>query len=299
MRASVVIAAWNADGVLDACLDSLVETGAAGDVEVIVVDDGSTDSTAALLADRSDSVRSIRNERSVGYCAAINQGAELASGQALLLCNADIEFGPDALDGLLRALDRPGIGLAIPRYHRPDGSLQPGCSRFPTIAGASLLAAGLHRLLPDRLRAHLAPTHWSHRWSRNVDVAMGAVVAIEAELFRALGGYWPLMYGSESDLAFRAAGRGQRVRFVAEAEVMHVGNHSNRRRWSDPERARRIASSELVFLETHYGRSRRMAIRAITGAGFGLRWITLSLLRRPKRAAEYAAMVRVYVRGVD
>lgn len=298
MRASVVIAAWNADAVLASCLDSLAESAADGNLEVIVVDDGSTDSTAALLAERAGSVRAVRNERSVGYCAAINQGAGLATGRALLLCNSDVEFGPEALDRLLSALDIPGIGLAIPRYHRPDGSLQPSCSRFPTIGGASLLAAGLHRLLPDRLRARLAPTHWSHGWSRDVDVAMGAVVAIDADLFRALDGYWPLMYGSESDLAFRAAKRGRRVRFVADAEVMHVGNHSNRQRWSDPERARRVASSELIFLETHYAEPRRTAIRVITGAGFALRWVALSLLRRSGRAAEYAAMVRAYVRGV-
>ncbi len=294
-----MIAAWNADAVLASCLDSLAESAADGDVEVIVVDDGSTDSTPALLAERAGSVRAVRNERSVGYCAAINQGAALATGRALLLCNSDIEFGPDALERLVGALDISGIGLAIPRYHRPDGSLQPSCSRFPTIGGAGLLATGLHRLLPDRLRARLAPTHWSHGWSREVDVAMGAVVAIDADLFRALDGYWPLMYGSESDLAFRAAQRGRRVRFVADAEVMHVGNHSNRQRWSDPERARRVASSELVFLETHYSEPRRTVIRVITGAGFALRWVALSLLRRSRPAAEYAAMVRAYVRGVD
>ncbi len=296
---SVVIAAWNAADVLEPCLDSLARQMLEGGIEVIVVDDGSTDRTPALLQARGESVTWIRNEEPTGYCAAINRGAELARSEVVLVCNSDVEFSrPDSVRTLVEALRRPRVGLVAPRYSRPDGSLQPGCARFPRVSGALILGLGLHHLMPDRLRARLAPHHWSHSESRDVEWAMGAVIGIRTELWRELGGYWPLMYGSETDLAWRARLRGHRTRFVRESAVMHVGNFSNRQRWSGPEREARVARSELAFLQAHYPPLQRGLIRAIVVCTYAARVPILRLLGRTERARVYSAMARVYAKGV-
>ena len=295
---SVVIAAWNAADVLEPCLDSLGRQALEGGIEVIVVDDGSTDRTPALLESRRESVTAVRNEEPTGYCAAINRGAELARSEVVLVCNSDVEFSqPDSVQALAEALRDSGVGLVTPRYSRPDGSLQPSCARFPGALGALVLGLGLHHLMPDRLRATLAPHHWSHSESRDVDWAMGAVIGIRTDLWRELGGYWPLMYGSETDLAWRARLRGHRTRFVRESAVMHVGNFSNRQRWSGPEREARVALSELAFLQTHYPALRRGLIRAIVACTYAARVPILRLLGRTERAREYSAMARVYASG--
>jgi GT2 family glycosyltransferase len=153
--------------------------------------------------------------------------------------------------------------------------------------------------MPDRLKARLAPQQWSHSESRDVDWAMGAVIGIRTGLWRDLGGYWPLMYASETDLAWRARLRGHRTRFVRESAVMHVGNFSNRQRWSGPEREARVAGSELRFLQAHYSPLRRGLIRAIVACTYAGRAPVLRLLGRSARAREYSAMARVYARGAE
>jgi GT2 family glycosyltransferase len=284
--------------VLARCLDSVERQRLDGDLETIVVDDASTDGTGELLRGRAPAIRVLTLERNSGFSEAINRGARAATGEVLFLLNSDVEFlHPDAMQLLATALRCPRVGLVAPRYERPDGSLQPGCAGHPTIPRALLLSFGAHHLLPDRLLARLAPSQWSHDRSRNVDWIMGAVVGVEAEIFQRVGGYWPLMYGSEQDLAWKVGALGYSVRYVSESRVRHVGNYSNRQRFTEPGRAARVARSELIFLRQHYGRFRRTAIRLITGAGYGARAVILPALGRSGRAAEYRAMAGIYLRG--
>lgn len=295
MRYSVVIASWNARDVLADCIDSVLAQDLDGPLETIVVDNASTDGTDELLLRYGGDVCVIRNQENMGYSAGINQGARAASGDVLFLVNSDTQLrGPTVLQRLADALSMAGVGLVGPRYVTSDGTLQPGCSNHPSVRGAVVLASGLHHVLPDRLRARLAPSEWSHDYSRTVDCVMGAVLGVRAEVFRTVGGFWPLMYASEEDLAWKVQRRGLSVRFVREAEVLHVGNHSNRRRWSDAERAARVGRSELAFLSQHYSRARALAIRAVAGIGFAVRALALWVAGRRRRAEIYAALAAVY-----
>lgn len=297
MHYSVIIPTWNARDALHACLDSLASQRVDGPLETIVVDDASTDGTAELLRERGDAVRVIRNERNVGYSRGVNQGARAALGRVLFIVNSDTVIRAGALQRLAEALRDPRVGLAGPRYEWPDGTLQRGCASHPSVPGALLIGAGAHHLLPDRLRARLCPRHWSHDRSRDVDVVMGAVLSIPARLFADVGGLWPLMYGSEHDLAWKVQRRGYAVRYVADARVMHVGDYSNRQRYPHTGRAARVGRAELAFLAEHYPRRRAQAIRALTGCAFAARALALRAAGRP-RGQYYGALTRAYARGL-
>jgi GT2 family glycosyltransferase len=297
-RGTAIVVTWNAADVLPACLDSLLSQELAGGLEVIVVDNASTDGTAEVLGGYTDRVRVIANDRNAGFPAANNQAAAEADGDVLFFLNPDTELpGRDTLARLTGALDATGAALAGPKLLNPDGSLQASCAPHPTVARALLVATGAAHLLPDALRARLAPDMWSHDAARDVDWVMGAALAVRADAFRELGGFWPRMYGEDQDLAFRAQERGLRVRFEPAASVVHLANHSGRRRWSDAQRAQRVAAAELMFLRTHYRRPRAAAIRAIVGSGYALRSLGHRLRGRAERARVYRAMAVVYVRG--
>jgi N-acetylglucosaminyl-diphospho-decaprenol L-rhamnosyltransferase len=297
MRYSVIIATWNAGDALRDCLESVTDQRLDGPLETIVVDNASTDGTPELLARLGDRVRTIRSEENLGYSGGINHGAQAATGDVIFIVNSDTVLRPKALQRLADALRDSAVGLAGPRYEWPDGTLQHGCASHPTVAGALLMGAGIHRLLPDAARARVAPLHWSHDRSRDVDVVMGAVLAIRASLFHELGGLWPLMYGSENDLAWRIQRRGLAVRFVADAHVMHVGNWSNRKRYPRPGRAARVGRAELAFLAEHYSPWRAEAIRVALTVAFGARAMILRATGHP-RGSYYGALARVYARGL-
>ncbi len=298
VRVSVIVPSWNAASVLGPCLESLARQEVAGGFETIVVDNGSTDETAAVLGRHADDVRVIANERNEGFSAANNQAARVARGAILFFLNSDTELlSEEVLERLARAVERPGIGIAGPLLLNPDGSLQPSCAAHPTVARALLVAAGIHRLLPDRLVARAAPEHWSHDRPIETDWVKGAAMAVRAELFRQLGGFWPTLYAEEQELAFRARQRGLRVRFESSARVMHVGNHSLGQRLTDEQRAAHVGHAELLFLRTHYRAPRALAIRAVVGTGYAGRAVAHAALGRRERAGVYRALARAYAAG--
>jgi GT2 family glycosyltransferase len=292
---SVIIATWNAADVLDACLDSVAAQRVEGGFETIVVDNASTDNTRDVLGARDDGIRVIANDRNARFAGANNQASAEARGNVLFFLNSDTELlGPDVVERVAQVVESEGVGLAGPLLVNPDGSVQPSCAVHPTVGRSLLLAGGLHRLLPDRLLARVAPEFWSHDRPIDTGWLMGAAIATRAALFRELGGFWSTMYAEDQDFAYRLRERGLRIRFEPSVKVMHVGNHSLSKRWSDSERAEQVARAELVFLRTHRGRPARAAIRAIVGSGYALRALAHRLLGRDRTAAVYRAMTRVY-----
>jgi GT2 family glycosyltransferase len=296
MRHSVIVVTWNAAEVLDRCLATVARQEVDGGLETIVVDNASTDATAQVLARHSGRIRVIRNERNLGFSLGNNLGAEAARGEVLHFLNSDTELlAPDVLERLARGLEEPGVGLAGPRLENPDGTLQPSCTAQPTVANALVVESGLHRVLPNGILARVYPRLWAHDETRDVGWLVGAALSIRADLFREVGGFWPIQYAEEQDLARKVAERGMSVRFVHDARVMHVENFSNRQQWSSPERAARTAEAERAFLAEHYPPARALAIRSINATGHAGRALVLRLLGERERAAVYAAMARALI----
>lgn len=115
MPVSVVVVNWNRRGLLEACLASLARPQGIP-FEVIVVDNGSTDGSAELVAGLAESppypIRLVRNRENRGFCAANNQGIALARGALVALLNNDAEAEPQWLAGLLAAFDDESVGMA-------------------------------------------------------------------------------------------------------------------------------------------------------------------------------------------
>jgi GT2 family glycosyltransferase len=295
LRGTVIIPSWNAGDVLGRCLDSLERQEVTGGFETIVVDNGSTDGTADLLRARADRIRVISNDHNAGYSAANNQAAREARGDVLLLLNSDTELlARDTLERLFEVAEGPGVGLAGPLLVNPDGSVQPSCAAHPSVVRSLVVGTGLHRLLPRRARARLAPEFWPHDHPLDTRWLLGAALAIRTDVFRELGGLWTTEYAEDEDLAYRAQGRGLRVRFDNSARIMHVGNHTLGKSRTDSQRAARVAQAELAFLRSHYPRRRAATIRAIVGAGYAARALFHRLLGRTAEARLYRAMAGVY-----
>jgi len=294
----VIVVSWNAAPVLARCLQSLARQHVDGGFETIVVDNASTDHTAGILREHADGVRVITNDQNVGFSAGNNRGAAAARARVLFFLNSDTELlGPDVLERLAEVVEQPTVGMAGPLLLNPDGSLQPSCAAHPSVARALLIGSGLHRLLPDRLAMRVAPQFWSHDRPCDVGWVDGAAVAIGADLFHELGGFWSSLYAGEENLAYRAQRRGLRVRFEPAAKVMHVGNFSLSQRQSQSARAARVASAEMRLLRAHYSQWRGGVIRVIVGSGYAARATAHAVLGRRERARVFLAMARVYAAG--
>ncbi len=103
-RVSVVLVTWNSAQHLPRCLAAIANQSWP-DVELIVVDNGSTDGSAERAT--------IRNDTNRGFAAAVNQGIAAAHGELVLLCNPDAFLEPDYLARIIEALDQAGESFGM------------------------------------------------------------------------------------------------------------------------------------------------------------------------------------------
>ena len=226
---SIVILTWNSRALLEACLAALPAATAPLATEVIVIDNGSLDGTAEMLAGRRDVV-TIVNATNRGVAPARNQGLRAARGEFVALLDVDTEAAPGAFATLVARLRaEPEVGLVGPKLVDPDGRLQYSCRRFPTLVDklCRRLPARFGRALIDDVELR----SWDHAGVRSVDYVIGACQVIRRAALDQVGLLDEnIFYGPEDvDLCLRMQRAGWRVEYVPQAVVMHLERRITRK----------------------------------------------------------------------
>ncbi|GIV80531.1 MAG: hypothetical protein KatS3mg050_4925 [Litorilinea sp.] len=214
MKTSIIIPVWNGSAHLPACLDSLLKLNMPSTaLEIIAVDNASSDGSADLIADRYPQVRLLRNARNEGFAGGCNRGLEVATGEYLILLNQDTAVTPSWLDGLQTALTDPAVGVAGCKILYPDSQ---------TIQHAGGWLEWPLALARHHGHGELDRGQWDV--SRDVEFVTGAGLATRRDVLERIGlldeGFWP-GYFEDVDFCLRAREAGYRVRYVAEAVMMH------------------------------------------------------------------------------
>jgi len=225
---AVVIVSWNTRELLEACLGSIEASEQFERLEVVVVDNASTDGSVEMVGARFPSVRVIANAENFGFAAAINQGFYATVAPLVVLLNSDTQIAPDAVQQLELALDRdPRLGAVGPRLVGPDGGLQPSCTRAPT---AWREAVHVLRLETFIYGLNYPVSKWQVQTPVDVDVIQGASLMVRREVVDAVGGMDEgyFMYSEETEWCERIRSDGWRLAWVPSAIVVHLGGGSTR-----------------------------------------------------------------------
>jgi GT2 family glycosyltransferase len=229
---SIIIVSWQVRDDLRACLQSLQQNAEVAP-EIIVVDNASGDGTVEMVRAAFPEVQLLANDANHGFAAANNQGLQVARGQFVLLLNPDTLVPPGALAMLLDfGRQHPEAGVIGPRLLNSDGSLQPSCRKFPTVAAALFRHTLLGRLFPNAhwMREYLM-CDWGHDAPREVDWVSGACMMISRRALEQVGlldegFYW----GSEDvDYCFRLHQAGLKVLYTPQPAITHaIGRSTDR-----------------------------------------------------------------------
>lgn len=296
---SVIVVSYNARSLLPGCIGSIVGRDDDGlDVEIVVVDNDSSDGTAAFVRDRYPEVRVVEAGRNGGMAAGSNVGMRHATGRLFLLLNSDAELRDGALRTMVDILDaNPGVGMVGPRLLNDDGSLQRSARSFPTVWRLATEFWMLRKLAP-RSRALNAfyCGGFDHATERDVDWLTGACMLVRRSDVERIGlmdeSYF--MFSEEVDWAWRMREAGLAVRFVPAAEVVHLGGGSTRTMW---ERMYRVqVTNHVRFLARHRGsrtarRARTMLRAALAARAVGFRLAALAV--RGGRGTELRERARL------
>lgn len=228
---SIVIVNWNAVKPTLECLESVYSDNFyienPGKVEIILIDNNSSDNPASLIKEKFPDVNLISNNENHGYAIACNQGMKTAQGKYVLLLGNDTVLKPYALSECINFLEiNNTCGAAGCRLIYPDGRLQGNCKRFPKFKNAFYTYLSLNKLNRDYDMAW-----FDYNKTMEVDQIATTFLMIRKELIDEIGYFnesYRILY-NDVDLCRRIRNSGFNIFFIHTAEVIHAGSHSTKR----------------------------------------------------------------------
>jgi N-acetylglucosaminyl-diphospho-decaprenol L-rhamnosyltransferase len=302
----VIIVSFNTRDLLGRCLDSLItDLAMAGlaESQIWVVDNASSDGSAAWVAEHHPDVHLIALAANVGFTAGNNVvlapwlAAPATCPDWIWLLNPDTEVRPGAIQALMAALVAdPHTAVAGPRLIYPDGRFQPSAFRFPGLMQTALDLVPVPRLMDSPLNGRYPQSRYAAGQPFAVDFALGACLLVRGSAAYAVGpldeGYF--MYCEEIDWCRRFHRAGYRTLCVPAAVVVHHAGASTRQ-FRGPMFVQ-LWQSRLRYFARNEGPIRRRLLAGTVRLGLALRaaadWRAtqrgaLSSAERAERAEAY------------
>ena len=280
---SISIVSYNTRDLLRACLQSLEARREEVALEIIVIDNNSTDGSAEMVRAEFPKVLLIEAGENLGYGRANNRGLKDARGRHFFVLNSDTEVQPGALRALVDFLDNhPKAGAVTAQLILPDGSIQPSCATDPNLMKVFWEQTYLDRLFPhNKITGGYTMTHWNYDDIREVEQVAGAAVVIRREAWQQIGGFDPafFMYFEDTDLCIRLRKAGWSIWFLPGARVHHKVGASSDKDWQL--RARMVSSlnwSRYYYFSKRESTFRGKMLKALVVMGAFLRLITWSFI---------------------
>ncbi len=230
---SIIIVNYNVKSYLEQLLYSLRNATAGLSVEIIIVDNHSTDGSVEFLErEFRDRVILIKNESNVGFGRANNQGLAVAQGDYVLLLNPDTLVEEDTLHRMKSFMDQNSEAGAIGcKILNPDGTIQLACRRgFPSPLSAFFKIIGLSGLFPkSRLFSTYNMTYVDENQIHPVDAISGSFMFIRKSVLDRVGYFDEefFMYGEDLDLCYRL-NKISRIYYVPTTQIIHFKGESSR-----------------------------------------------------------------------
>jgi GT2 family glycosyltransferase len=258
---SVIIVSFNTRELTLACVQSVF--AAMGDLalEVIVVDNASTDETVAALRATCAHVRIIANSRNLGFARGNNAGLAATQGRYLLALNSDTLVQPGALRALVNFMDAHlDAGACGPMLLNEDGSLQPSGRPLPSVWRLFVDMTKMYRLwqrdvFEQRGRDYNLPAR--------IGEVSGAALLIRRGVYERVGGFDEKLfaYYEDVDLCKRIGDAGYAIYYVPDAKIIHLWKRSSR---ATPEQAYRAGQiSARYYFRKHHGPLAQAAVQTM------------------------------------
>ena len=237
-RTTVIVVSFNRADLLKKAVEALERSKDREKIEILVVDNGSTDGSAQLESDFPNT-RFIRMPRNFGLTKALNVALRSATGEFILLLHGDTEVSPETVSLLAGILENQSdVGAACPLLVAPDGQPAPQVSSLPAPGRTSLEWRPADPALGEQ----------------TAEYAHGAAIMVRSLSLKAMGKIDERYgtYGSDAEICYQVRRAGKRVLLAPAARVIHHG----RAELDTGSRAARDADQILgtaVYLRKHYG----------------------------------------------
>ena len=302
MSVSIIIVSWNTREVLRACIESVFENSGGVSVQVIVVDNASSDGSAEMVREKFGDVKLIVNSENRGFAAANNQGILAADGKYILLLNSDTVVLDNAIKKTVDFAEvHSDAGVVGCKILNPDMSLQRSCFMFPSILNMLLSTTYLYKVFAkNKFFGRERMSWWEFDSVRQVDVVMGCFMLLRKDVIDKTGMMDErfFMYAEETDLCYRVKQAGFKTYFVPGAQIIHLGGQSSAK--VRGQMIIQLRLSVLKFIKKHYSGLSYYAACVLVGMFFAVRvpyWYAVRIFDRSKKE-QAGIRARAYWGGV-
>jgi GT2 family glycosyltransferase len=234
MTISIIIPTFNNSKLTYSCIKSIIDFNIHYKIEIIVIDNGSTDDTQFVLKN-FPSLNIIYNNSNLGFSKACNQGARASRSDFLIFLNNDTEVTSGWIDGLLGCVRSNFLaGVIGCKLLYPDNSIQH--------AGIVFGQSNVHHIY-----RHFHPKHPATNKQRKFQAVTGACMLVPRKLFLSLDGFDEAFINGFEDLdfCFRARNKGFNVIYTPESVVIHHESRTQGRHTYHDNNARLFTSRWL------------------------------------------------------
>jgi GT2 family glycosyltransferase len=279
---TTIIISWNTRELLRTCLRTLFEQPFDG--QVIVIDNASSDGSAAMVKEHFSDVELVENSENIGFAKACNQGAEMATSDYLLLLNSDCEI--HQADFFARIDDvfhsDPEIGVVGPKVLYPNGTLQSAGQAF----------VSLKKLVKHQLLFQASPL-FARKCSESsaiepfdVDYVSGSCLFIRRDIVRQIGLFTEalVMYTEDMELCYRVHKSGYRVVITPAVSVVHLKSKSTNQNLVNS--LRFSTRNNCIFIKNQSGLGAAFLALCIYAGGTAMR-VLLAFFRRSTKPGDW------------
>ena len=281
---SIIVVNYNTSDLLARCLDSIFEDDTSR-WEVIVVDNGSTDNSVALVEARFPQVTLLASPQNLGFSGANNLALRQARGDFFLLLNTDTRVPPGSLGPMVAHMAANlWIGALGPRLVNASGELELSCGRHPNLASEIV-----HKLLLHKAFPFFRFGRWNHLDRRPVGWVTGACLMVRREAAEQTGfldqGFF--MCYEDVDWCMRIDRAGWQIIYYPDVEIEHDRGGTISRNLG--ELLVISQESQYYLFQKHFGPASLNLMRLLTVMEMGLRsavWTAAALSGRRRREAR-------------
>ena len=309
---SVIIVNWNTRESLLQCIGALSDGGIPDSMEIVLVDNGSSDGSVEAVRSSFPQVRVVANDLNRGFAGGANDGVLASTGRTIVVLNPDIIAAPGDLLALQKYLDEHNdVGAVMPLLLNENGMTQDDyIRRLPTLAQIILFNTEVCRLARRSERLKQAFLQYPIRSTSEpfaVEQIAGAFLLTRRSLWEKIGGMDEAyrLFFEDVDWSFRVSTLGLRLMVYPGVRVKHTGGRSftpDQECWI----AARYSISMVVFFRRYRGLFRALLVAAVILVNAGA-VIVANLVFRPfvrpsvrntlcRHAAMQASIVKHFYR---
>ena len=286
---SIVIVNYNVKEYIVNLINSISEAASGLAVEIILVDNNSSDGSVEYLTQRFPDIQIIANKENVGFGKANNQGIAIAKGRYTLLLNPDTIIKKDTLEVMVSHMDNhPNTGASGCKLLNPDGTFAPESRRsVPTPLSALWKVLGLTSLFPRSKRFSDYYLGWMDEDEEGaIPVLSGAFMFYRTDVLKKLNGFDErfFMYGEDIDLSYRTTQLGYQIDYVPITSIIHYKGESTKK--DNLDYVIMFNKAMYQFFEKHYSSGYSYLFKFVVKAGIVLRAVSSYLISTFRRISK-------------